>query len=496
MLPSDTSRRPGLVGRFAIGSLAVLVLIGLGVGYLTARNIRRSREEAATFHAMFTAQHLLARELTPQDVAVPIPVDSSRYRFLRDLVRTEIMSDHQVVRVKLWRPDGTVLYSDDPREVGRRFEDQVAELDEAIEDGVASEVSTLDADENASERALADKLMETYVPVSLSPGGSPVAVAEFYQDYAHIQAEVDRQFGQLTVIFVMGLALLYLLLLPIARGASRRLQRQKDELRRQAERLAVLLAREQHTVAELQELNRLKGDFIAVASHELRTPLTSILGYGKLLRRKEFEDDPASRSEFLDTMERQGDRLLQLVENLLTTSRLESGELPVSLSRFDLATLLRETVDALHAGEGRIRVTVPSGRVEVETDRDRVCRVVANLLDNAMKYSPAERPVEVWLRVDGPEVELTVRDRGEGISEDVLPRIFDRFYQADGSITRPAGGVGLGLYLVHGLVRSLAGGIEVASEPGVGTTFSVRFPAVHPEALPGDAEPVQVARGA
>jgi signal transduction histidine kinase len=259
-----------------------------------------------------------------------------------------------------------------------------------------------------------------------------------------------------------------------------RLADQNELLGEQAERLERLLQKEHATVDELLELNRMKGEFVAVVSHELRTPVTALIGYAKTLRQTEFAEDPAMRSEFLERMERQGERLLRLVENLLTTAKLESEELAISLGRVLFEDLCREVVEGLASESSRIKVNVPNDLPVLQTDRQLLGRIISNLLDNALKYSPDGTPCELGARPEGTGVAFWVRDEGIGIDPDELTRIFDRFYQVDSSTTRKFRGAGLGLSMVRDLVAHLGGRIEVESTPGAGSLFTVHLPETAP----------------
>jgi len=272
-----------------------------------------------------------------------------------------------------------------------------------------------------------------------------------------------------------------------SRALADRLAEQNDVLAQQATKLEGLLEKEHHTVDELRELNRMKGEFVAVVSHELRTPVTALIGYAKTLRQPEFADDPAMRQEFLERMERQGDRLLRLVENLLTASNLENNQLPVSVGRVLFEDLVREVVEGLAGEANRIHVDVPDDLPVLTTDRQLLSRVLQNLVDNALKYSPDGSPCELQARADGHEhIVFWVRDYGIGIQPDEVPRIFERFYQVDSSSTRTFHGTGLGLSLVHDLLEHLGGTIEVLSEPGKGSTFTVKMPVRHERTLMPD----------
>jgi signal transduction histidine kinase len=267
-----------------------------------------------------------------------------------------------------------------------------------------------------------------------------------------------------------------------SRALTDRLADQNELLGEQAERLERLLQKEHATVDELLELNRMKGEFVAVVSHELRTPVTALIGYAKTLRQTEFAEDPAMRSEFLERMERQGERLLRLVENLLTTAKLESEELTISLGRVLFEDLCREVVEGLASESNRIKVSVPNDLPVLQTDRQLLSRVLSNLLDNALKYSPDGTPCELGAIADGTGIAFWVRDQGIGIDPAELTRIFDRFYQVDSSTTRQFRGAGLGLSMVRDLVAHLGGSVEVDSTPGSGSSFTVHLPETAPAA--------------
>ena len=175
-------------------------------------------------------------------------------------------------------------------------------------------------------------------------------------------------------------------------------------------------------------------------------------------------------------MERQGNRLVGLVENLLTTSQLDSDQLSISIGRVLFEDLCRETVEGLGTDADRIVTSVPDDIPILHTDRQLLGRVLTNLLDNALKYSPEDEPCELGARADGDELVFWVRDRGIGIERDLVDRIFDRFYQVDSSSTRRFRGAGLGLSMVRDLVRHLGGTVSVESAPGEGSTFNVRLP--------------------
>ena len=197
-----------------------------------------------------------------------------------------------------------------------------------------------------------------------------------------------------------------------SRMMADRLAEQNELLTAQAERLENLLRKESATVDQLRELNRMKGEFVAVVSHELRTPITAMTGYAKTLRQPQFADDAILREEFLERMERQGNRLIGLVENLLTTSRLESDQLSISIGRVLFEDLCRETVEGLGADAERMVTDVPDDIPVLHTDRQLLSRIITNLLDNALKYSPEGAECELGA---GPKAATGVLGTDHGI---------------------------------------------------------------------------------
>lgn len=465
-----------LVTRFALTSLVAFVAVGVTLSIVVTSQIRHRQEDLAKFHAVFVVDSILRYELTAGDLAAPLAVDGPRYRELLLLVRARVL-EPPVVRVKVYDRDGTVVFSDEPRLVGTALEAH-DEIEEALEGTAVSEITGLEGAENVYERGLAPKLFEVYVPLFVVPSerGAPDGVVEVYIDYARIQGEIDTFFWIIAAALLVGLSALYVLQLPITHRVGRRLSEQNRQLEEQSTRLQETVHKEQQTVAELRELNRLKDEFVAVASHEVRTPLTSIIGYAKTLQRPEFADDAPAREEFLQAIERQGARLSKLVENLLATSQVEGEHGRETVESFSFPDLAEEVIAGLGPRAHRVRVALHAGMPEVATNRQRIELILANLLDNALKFSPEHTFCELGGRVENGSLRFWVRDQGIGIVADQVDRVFERFYQIDSSITRRFGGVGLGLNLVRELVTSLGGTIEVTSEPGRGSTFTATVP--------------------
>ncbi|HYH28390.1 MAG TPA: HAMP domain-containing sensor histidine kinase, partial [Actinomycetota bacterium] len=228
------------------------------------------------------------------------------------------------------------------------------------------------------------------------------------------------------------------------------------------------------TVTRLRELAEMKSDFVAITSHELRTPLTGIRGFASLLLTS-FDDLPQEDvREFLTIIDAQSQRLSRLVEDLLVVSKLENGRLKLEPREVEIRPFLEGIVASFAEDAGRIELDLTAqgtGRF----DPDRVEQIVRNLVHNALKFSPPSATVELRAGEDGAAVALEVEDHGVGIPRDQAASIFDRFHQV-GDRRSEGQGVGLGLYITKRLLDEMGGTVAVRSEPGHGTTFSLRIP--------------------
>jgi signal transduction histidine kinase len=235
-------------------------------------------------------------------------------------------------------------------------------------------------------------------------------------------------------------------------------------------------ARERETVERLSEISRLKSAFLASVSHELRTPLTAVVGFAQTLGNYGQQLSPEDRKHMLERIVVQGERLRRLINNLLDSTALETGTLRVSAGPVDAVEVVRRVVDSLGDDRGRVAIEVPDDLPPVWSDEGRLEQVLGNLLDNAVKHSPDDRPITVSAAAGASTVSLRVSDEGPGIDPAFLSRLFDPFTQADTSDSRRQQGVGLGLYIAHGLVTAMGGEIEVETALGEGTTFVVELP--------------------
>ncbi|MCK6589824.1 MAG: response regulator [Polyangiaceae bacterium] len=246
-----------------------------------------------------------------------------------------------------------------------------------------------------------------------------------------------------------------------------------------------LAARELAARLEAEAANRMKDEFLAVVSHELRTPLNAMLGWIQLLRSGTVSE--ARRERALETIERAAKAQAQLVDDLLDVSRIVSGKLRIDARPVELAPVVEAAVDtarrAANAKKLRLEVDIDAGGAPLIGDPHRLQQMVWNLLSNAIKFTPSGGTVRVRLERSPAKAVVSVSDTGEGLDASVVPRVFDRFWQAEGVMNRKHGGLGLGLTLVRHIAELHGGTVRAESPgPGDGATFTVELP------LPGRGE--------
>jgi PAS domain S-box-containing protein len=235
-----------------------------------------------------------------------------------------------------------------------------------------------------------------------------------------------------------------------------------------------------HDVTRQREVERLKEDFVATVSHELRTPLTPIKGYAATLLRRD-DIPPQLRRKALEAILERTDHMHRLVEDLLLVSRMggdSSSPLPdVRREPVELTELAESALRGFRTGHPDREFTLSAqGSVVALGDATRLDQVLTNLVSNAIKFSPVDRPVQVSVRRDGEHALLSVHDRGRGIPEDKLEEVFQKFHRLEDPNVMETGGAGLGLYIVRQLVTAMGGEVDVTSRLGEGSSFVVRLP--------------------
>ena len=263
----------------------------------------------------------------------------------------------------------------------------------------------------------------------------------------------------------------------------------EDRLRQQGARVEQALASERIARRDAEAANRMKDDFLATVSHELRTPLNAMLGWAATLNRHSVDEETARQA--VQAIERNGQAQARIVDDILDFSGIVQGRLKIRPQPVALAAIVREAIDTVRlsaAAKAIIVETSLDADAVVPGDPDRLRQVAWNLLSNAVKFTPAGGLIHVRLVRAGAGAQLEVQDTGPGIDPAFLPFVFDPFRQADSSMTRPHGGLGLGLAIVRHLVE-LHGGTVTAGNAGGGAVFTLRLPVAGNSQLPNSQLP-------
>jgi two-component system, OmpR family, phosphate regulon sensor histidine kinase PhoR len=233
---------------------------------------------------------------------------------------------------------------------------------------------------------------------------------------------------------------------------------------------------EKTTVEELRRLSALRADFVSLVSHELRSPMASVIGSAKTLRQRWRDLTPEQRDSFLALIDHEANRLAELVADVLDTSRIESGTFNYTFSDVDVGEIVRESATAAQSGqdEVQVRTDVTTPLPTLRGDRQRLRQVVTNLIDNAVKYSPAGAEVDVEAFANNGLITIAVHDRGPGIASEHRALIFEKFGRVTGEHAKP--GTGLGLFIARSIAEAHGGTIEVVSGEGKGSTFTFALP--------------------
>jgi PAS domain S-box-containing protein len=374
--------------------------------------------------------------------------------------------------------------TDDHRQLNQRLERQLVELEEARRQVEASgrklalfaerapiAVLELQPDGSVAEVNAAAELLFGYAAAELVGGHVKKLVRpEFHEDF-------DRMWRELVTSreSVAGLKIRN----PRRDGIDIICEWTVTPLVNVQNDVIAVIAQGRDVTAQL-EAERMKKEFTSTLSHELRTPLTSIIGSLQLINTGVMGQVQRDIAELTVIAERNAQRLLDLINDILDVEKIESGKLALAPEVMPVDELVREAITLNKAFGERFKVRFEShGDIverKVHADRKRLLQVMTNLLSNAAKFSPEGGVVEISTEDAGPNVRVAVHDRGSGIPEAFRPRIFDRFTQADSTATRQKGGTGLGLAICKRLVELMQGRIGFDDRPGGGTTFWFELP--------------------
>lgn len=292
---------------------------------------------------------------------------------------------------------------------------------------------------------------------------------------------VSLEFLHIGILWGMAVAFLAATLLAalLARSLARGFATVLGDAAETAEKLRNTVEQLQRERSEIERVERVRKDFVINVSHELRTPLASIQGYAETLMDGAL-NDPAYNMRFLAIIRHNAERLARITQDLLTLSRVEQKRQKFEFEPFRVNGLLKQAIEVVRpmAEKGEIRLELQPGPADacVWCDSEAVSQILGNLLDNAIKYTPAGGWIVVGAESQGRFAELYVKDSGIGIPSEELPRLFERFYRVDKARSRELGGTGLGLSIVKHLVAAHNGTTRVESRVGEGSTFFFTLP--------------------
>jgi signal transduction histidine kinase len=455
----------GLMWRFALVGATVGMLVGAGIAWYIDQRLTDMALGQTAARAIDQVELATQGRIDLRDTQAPHTVEK-RVRLstmLSPLVERVQRPDSGLLRVHLFAPDGTIIYSDEPDVVGVFVDPAGAPLLKAALDGnIGSKHSTLSSAKAAKLRQKYDGALEVYVPFKID--GKVVGAYEVYHDLSPVRAVRPLVWSTVTG----GFALLFAALMLVVRGAASLIGRQQSEQVRLVEQAA--------EAAALRRMDAVKNELISVVNHELRTPLASVVGFTELLMTRKLDD--ARRGQFVEVLHQESVRLTSLVDEFLDLQRIETGRQQIVPVPTDLCWLLERAV----AGAGDDPNYPTTLEVDptlhlVHADVDRVRQVLANLLSNAHKYSPAGGAIRVRATRRGEAACISVADEGLGIPSEAMPRLFEKFFRIDNSDRRRIKGTGLGLAIVREIVHAHGGSVWAESDgPGAGSTFSFTLP--------------------
>jgi signal transduction histidine kinase len=461
----------------------VLIAAGLAILWTVDREVASRAERTVEAEARLVAEENLRRHLLASDFRAP--VRGARLAELDDLFRGKVLIPG-IVGTRLFNPSGTITYAARHQLIGTKvpYTSSVA--------GVFAGDSRRRVTHTVSWRGQQNvKVLQSLIPVRPTASAKPIGALELDQDYRTVDVGIGAASHRLLLILAIAFLVLYVSLFPILRRVTGQLAARNERLLEQAverERLldaeraarsgaesAQGLLTEQN--ARLRELDRMKDEFVSLVSHELRTPLTSIQGYVALLNE---ESGLTSKQEhFLTVLDRNSQRLLDLVGDLLFLAKVDAGKFAIALEDVDLGSIVEESVESC-------RPIALSREIEIATsiaslpplpgDRARLAQVLDNLISNALKFTPRGGRVEVTLATRDGQAVLEVTDNGIGVPSDEQSRLFDRFFRSSQAASGAIPGSGLGLAITKAIVESHGGKITLESEQNRGTTVRVELP--------------------
>ncbi|MBI2088433.1 MAG: hypothetical protein HYT78_06760 [Deltaproteobacteria bacterium] len=464
--------KDNLLLQFSLAGFIVMAALAVVLAVFLSNKIQSDAIDALAEEAKGASSGRLLRAITPADLETPMT--GERYKEFHEFVQQYIVSD-RTARVKLWAKDGTVTYSNNPAGVGEKFPNNASFLkglrgEKAIEIKLSKDV------ESVHERHLGT-LIEVYTPIIFPGTTEPQGVLEIYQYYLPTAQRINELRRWLFGWIAVGFAVLYGCLVSIVWRGWRTIVRQQDQLEsfnvrleKQVEERTAELREAQEKLIRTERLAAI-GELSAGVAHELRNPLGAIKNAtyyikGKVDGSEVVKENPRVR-EFLGLMDEEVEACNRIITDLMDFARVN----PPKVSPTKLDTVLENALSRLEVKKNvKVIKDFAPALPEVVVDSDQMRRAFANLIKNADEAMPEGGTLTISARPADGLGEVKIRDSGHGISEQDLAKIFDPLFT-----TKPRG-IGMGLAIVKQIVERHKGALDVSSQPGKGTTFTVRLP--------------------
>lgn len=442
--------------QFIFLTICILAAAAIAANFIISEKIKKSfiesrKEPVAHFVSKQIENHLPLNAFLSKDY------ESSRPYFEKYFTNIDT---EDVIRIKVYNKNSDIIYSDEPNLLGKNFSDN-KELREALEGEIAVEIKEPLEKENVYEKGY-KQLMEIYLPVYYSGESGPQGVVEVYYKLDALNSEIGRLKIFLAVIFILIFLFLFGGLFWIFKNASDKI---KVAYKKDSERL--------------QELAKLRNEFVFVAAHELRAPAAAISGFIDLIFEKEGELANETKNN-LNKIKSANQHLSELVNDLLSVARAESEKIKITVSPQEIIKIVSIVIEELSPLAARNKISIeydPSIKLPFVLANEKALKeIITNLIMNAIKYSKENGKVFIYHEMNGEFLATHIKDTGLGIKKEDESRIFQKFWRSKNVITLGISGTGLGLFITKELVERMGGKIWFKSKEGEGSIFSFELP--------------------
>jgi len=460
-----------LIRKFSVYSIVIIVLLGVVLNLVISYQIEnmvmeRTKYTTASIVEINARTHHLTDQIN-DNINYDINDSKEGKKYFETFY--ESLKTDEIIRIKIFNTNGTIIYSDAEGLIGQTFYDNL-ELRNSLNGVIEVEMNrNLKKEENIYERQNFSSLMEIYVPIK-NNSDQVQGVVELYQVLDAIDHDIYNMQLTVAIIIFLGLGVLYFSLIWIVKDASATILKQNIALHKAYE--------------DLKSIDIMKNHFINTMSHELRTPLNSIIGFSDLLKQKTIGELNEKQEKYIDYILSSGQHLLTLVNGILDIIIIDAGKLELVIGKIPVNTAIDTNIELISARAQEKKITISKDidpQLEfIEADKEKLSLILQLLLDNAVKFSKTEGGIiKITAEKTGNMAQFSISDNGIGIKEENIEKLFQVFQQLDSGISRKYQGTGLGLSISKKLVELHGGKIWAQSKYGEGSTFIFQIPIVN-----------------